>query len=112
MTARLVALVAKTLLSSNLRPAFGFKACKSILLRMCLSLYRYPDVHACVIAKEVLGLLKLDDLKALSHEVTWWVLGDSSDCCLLSELLGKVPQKSALKQVSILQKPMDSKLNP
>eukprot|EP00930_Biecheleria_cincta_P034765 TRINITY_DN23982_c0_g1_i1.p1 TRINITY_DN23982_c0_g1~~TRINITY_DN23982_c0_g1_i1.p1 ORF type:complete len:2410 (-),score=451.28 TRINITY_DN23982_c0_g1_i1:125-6652(-) len=90
---RLVALLCLSLLKGA--PCHvGFRSFKGVLLRMCRSIYRFPEQHVAQIVREALDQLRLTDLRELSYEITWEVEGypdgnNFSRRCLLSELLGK-----------------------
>lgn len=68
----------------------GLEASTEVLLRMCRSLYRYPDPQAADLAKATLAEVR--HVEKLSHTVSWEVEGcqpKPNERCLLSSLLGR-----------------------
>jgi len=86
---RLVAVIASEL--NGRRCQLDFAACWPLLLRMCRAAYRFPDMRAVYVVKQVLGALRPEDLRSLSEEVSKEVDGDyhPSARCLLSTTLNR-----------------------
>ncbi|CAJ1354122.1 unnamed protein product [Effrenium voratum] len=89
-------------------------ACKTVLLRMCRAIYRYPDALAADLVKrtlqEVVARAGDEKLREISRDITWEVEGmqkKDNDRCLLSLLLRR--QKQQRKQTAPIG---SSGLNP